>query len=42
MASAQTPRPAWRLAEALAELTGTRVDVSVEYRLEERDEATAG
>jgi uncharacterized hydrophobic protein (TIGR00271 family) len=42
MASSQAARPAWRLAEALAQVTGTPVDVTVEYRLEQRDEATAG
>lgn len=42
MASDQSPRPAWRLAEAIATSTGQVVDVTVEYRLEQRDEATAG
>lgn len=42
MASEQEPRPAWRLAEHLAELAGHPVDLFVEYRQEQRDEATAG
>ena len=42
MASGQASQPAWRLAEILATTVGHPVDVTVEYRLVERDEATAG
>lgn len=42
MASGQDPAPAWRLAELLASVVNTPVDVSVEYRAESHDEATAG
>lgn len=42
VASPRAAQPAWRLAEDLAALIGTPVDVTVEYRLEQRDEATAG
>lgn len=42
VASAQEGQPAWRLAEILVPVAGTPVDVSVDYRIELRDEATAG
>lgn len=42
VASEQEPRPAWRLAERLAAVSGHPVDLFVEYRQEQRDEATAG
>ncbi len=41
MASSQQPVPAWRLAELLAAESELPVDVSVQYRIESRDEATA-
>jgi len=41
MASSQEPVPAWRLAELLAAESELPVDVSVQYRIESRDEATA-
>jgi uncharacterized hydrophobic protein (TIGR00271 family) len=42
VASSTDPAPAWRLAEALSRDLARPVDVSVEYRLEQSDEATAG
>lgn len=42
MASGQEPAPAWRLAELLSSVADIPVDVSVEYRVERHDEATAG
>jgi uncharacterized hydrophobic protein (TIGR00271 family) len=42
MASSQDPRPAWKLADLLASELGLPVDVTVDYRVEHRDEATAG
>lgn len=42
LASSQAARPAWQLAARLAPVAGTPVDVVVQYRLEHRDEATAG
>jgi uncharacterized hydrophobic protein (TIGR00271 family) len=41
MASSQEPVPAWRLAELLAAESKLPVDVRVQYRIENRDEATA-
>ncbi|HSF85861.1 MAG TPA: DUF389 domain-containing protein [Acidimicrobiia bacterium] len=41
VASSRAPVPAWRLAELLAHDRDVPVDVAVEYRLEQRDEATA-
>ena len=41
VASSRTPVPAWRLAELLAQGREIPVDVEVQYRLEQRDEATA-
>ena len=41
MASSSAPAPAWRLAELLADGRDMPVDVAVQYRLEQRDEATA-
>lgn len=41
VASSRSPVPAWRLAELLAQDRDVPVDVAVEYRLEQRDEATA-
>lgn len=41
MASGQEPVPAWRLAELLAAESDLPVDVRVQYRIENRDEATA-
>ena len=41
MASSQDPVPAWRLAELLAAESDLPVDVRVQYRIENRDEATA-
>ncbi|MCH7584836.1 MAG: DUF389 domain-containing protein [Acidobacteria bacterium] len=41
MASSQEPVPAWRLAELLAAESDLPVDVRVQYRIENRDEATA-
>lgn len=42
MASSNDPQPAWRLAEMLAMTVSTPIDVTVEYRQERHDEATAG
>jgi uncharacterized hydrophobic protein (TIGR00271 family) len=42
MAASHEPAPAWRLAELLAAAATTPIDVSVEYRQEHHDEATAG
>lgn len=42
MASSRAPAPAWRLAEMVSVAIDAPVDVTVEYRLEQRDEATAG
>lgn len=39
--SSRAPVPAWRLAELLAQDQDVPVEVAVEYRLEQRDEATA-
>lgn len=41
MASSGEPAPAWRLAERLATTVGFPVEVTVQYRLETRDAATA-
>lgn len=41
VASSRAPVPAWRLAELLASGREVPVDVDVQYRLEQRDEATA-
>lgn len=41
MATSGEPAPAWQLAERLAARAGTPIDVTIQYRLEERDEATA-
>jgi uncharacterized membrane protein len=41
VASSRSPVPAWRLAELLAAGRDVPVDVEVQYRLEQRDEATA-
>ncbi len=41
VASSRSPVPAWRLAELLAQSRDVPVEVAVEYRLEQRDEATA-
>lgn len=41
MATSGEPAPAWQLAERLAATVDSPVDVTVQYRLEERDEATA-
>lgn len=42
VASSSEPEPAWRLAEMLAAVVATPIDVTVEYRAEQHDEATAG
>lgn len=41
VASSRSPVPAWRLAELLAAGRDVPVEVEVQYRLEQRDEATA-
>lgn len=41
MATTRVVQPAWRLAEQLLDVAETPVDVSVQYRVEIRDEATA-
>jgi uncharacterized hydrophobic protein (TIGR00271 family) len=41
VASNRTPVPAWRLAELLAQGREVPVEVAVDYRLEQRDEAMA-
>jgi uncharacterized membrane protein len=41
VASTRSPVPAWRLAELLAQDRDVPVDVAVDYRLEQRDAATA-
>jgi uncharacterized membrane protein len=41
VASNRSPVPAWRLAELLAQGREVPVAVAVDYRLEQRDEATA-
>lgn len=42
VATTSAPPPAWQLAETLAVETGLVVDVSVRFRPEEQDDATAG
>jgi uncharacterized hydrophobic protein (TIGR00271 family) len=42
IATTSDPPPAWQLAEVLAIETGLTVDVSVRFRPEEQDDATAG